>query len=106
MKLTQVLNTYPKLYINVVPPRDHKISTGSLIATVMRQRANDQGYPNDYEDDTTQICPTWPNHRWDRRVGDNIGTEISQKARKLRKKYSDSLPRDLDTRVNQDVVER
>jgi hypothetical protein len=97
MKLHEVLNNSPKVYVNVVPPKG--IDKGYMIATIMRDVADGQGtMDSDWEGEARNDLSV-PEPRY-RRQYDDVGTSIAQKARKLRRKIRDSQPEELDVHSN------
>jgi hypothetical protein len=85
MKLDELFNNYPKQYFNVLPPKETK-PTGSMIATIARSIADDQGSePTEYESEA-RASKTWPNHKYDRRQNDEVAKDIVRKRRKSLKK--------------------
>lgn len=63
MKLYELFNNYPKHYINVLPPSDVK-PTGSMIATIMRARANEQGNEDTEYESRAESSKLWPNDKY------------------------------------------
>lgn len=77
MKLYELFNNYPKHYFNVLPPDDVK-PTGSMIATLMRARADDQGNEKTEYEGRAESNKLWPNDV----AGYARAKEIAQKSRK------------------------
>lgn len=102
MKVREILNNYPKIYLNVLPP--DRSNLGSMIAHLARTVADEQGnMPTEYEG-RAEAGQLWPRDRFDRRAGDE-GTAIAQRAKQLKKKNRGS-PNAIRGSVSPDVIYR
>ncbi len=85
MKLDELFNNYGKQYFNVLPPNQTK-PNGSMIASVMRAKADEQGTEKTEYDSVARSSKLWPNHKYDRRQDDQVAKAIVQKSKKQLKK--------------------
>ncbi len=102
MKIDEVFNNQQKMYFNVLPPRNCK-STGSMIAAVMRAKADEMGNEDTEAAAEGQADKLWPNNKYDRRQYDDVGKSIIQQARLLRKKEMAREPKEMQITQGRDV---
>lgn len=60
MKLNEIFNNYPNVYFNVLPSDHASKPSGTMIAAIMRARADDQGTMDTEYEHEAQSSKLWP----------------------------------------------